>query len=155
MEKRLYRSQKDRMIWGVCGGLAHYFNIDPVVVRLIFVLTTIFWGFGLIVYIILAIVVPLESSTTSQPRETIVENVQEMKETAQNLGMGIQANLSHDEGSNAREHLITVVGIVIVLIGVLILLASVFSWFHWWSWAFAGPIILIAVGLLILFARRK
>ena len=38
MEKRLYRSRDDRMIWGVCGGLAQYFNIDPTIVRIIAVL---------------------------------------------------------------------------------------------------------------------
>lgn len=57
--KRLYRSRKDRMIAGVCGGIAEYFNIDPVVVRLIAVLLLIPGGFpGIIPYIVLWVVVP-------------------------------------------------------------------------------------------------
>ena len=62
MEKRLYRSSKDRMLFGVCGGLGKYFNIDPVIVRVIFVITIFFGGLGIIEYIIMAIVVPNENS---------------------------------------------------------------------------------------------
>jgi phage shock protein C len=58
--KRLYRSEKDKMIGGVCGGLAQYFNIDPTVVRLIFVLFLLLGGPGLLVYIIMWIVVPMD-----------------------------------------------------------------------------------------------
>lgn len=59
--KRLYRSRKDRMISGVCGGLAEYFDMDPTVVRLIFVLLTIFSkGLGILAYIILIFAMPDE-----------------------------------------------------------------------------------------------
>jgi len=57
--KKLYRSRNSRMISGVCGGLAEYLNIDPVVVRLIFVITAIFGAsIGFWVYIIMWIAVP-------------------------------------------------------------------------------------------------
>lgn len=61
--KRLYRSRKDRVIAGVCGGIADYFNVDPVLIRLIFVLI-FFLGFGILflVYIIAWIIVPLAPS---------------------------------------------------------------------------------------------
>jgi phage shock protein C len=49
------------MIGGVCGGLAEYFNIDPTIVRLIFVATALLGGPGLLVYLILWIITPLES----------------------------------------------------------------------------------------------
>lgn len=58
--KRLYRSRDERKIWGVCGGIADYFEVDPTLVRLIAVLTLFFACTGIIVYIILAIVMPLE-----------------------------------------------------------------------------------------------
>jgi phage shock protein PspC (stress-responsive transcriptional regulator) len=58
MQKRLYRSRSERMIGGVCGGLAEYFNIDPTIVRVLFVALSLLGGPGLILYIILAIVVP-------------------------------------------------------------------------------------------------
>lgn len=57
--KRLYRSKKQRMIAGVCGGIAEYFNIDPVIPRLIAVLVLVgSAGSGLLAYIILWVVVP-------------------------------------------------------------------------------------------------
>ena len=57
---RIYRSKKDRMVAGVCGGIAEYFKIDPTIVRLLWVLVTIFSGFifGIIAYIIAAIIIP-------------------------------------------------------------------------------------------------
>ena len=61
MTKRLYRSRKDKVIAGVCGGLAQYFNIDPVIVRVIFVLLVIPGGLpGLLPYLIMWVIVPLE-----------------------------------------------------------------------------------------------
>lgn len=57
--KRLYRSLKDRKIAGVCGGIAEYFNIDPVIVRVIAVLLLLPGGFpGFLPYIIMWVVVP-------------------------------------------------------------------------------------------------
>jgi phage shock protein C len=56
--KRLYRSREERMISGVCGGIAEYFEMDPTVIRLIFVLLAMAGGPGLIAYIILAIIIP-------------------------------------------------------------------------------------------------
>ena len=60
MEKRLYRSRTDKKICGVCGGLAKYFNIDPTLVRLALVLCVLFAGFGILAYIIAALVIPEE-----------------------------------------------------------------------------------------------
>ena len=48
------------MIWGVCGGLAKYFDVDPTIIRLVAVLTLLLGLVGVLVYIILAIVIPLE-----------------------------------------------------------------------------------------------
>ena len=58
--KRLYRSRDERMIAGVCGGLAEYLRTDPTLIRLLFVLFALAGGPGLVAYIILWIVVPLE-----------------------------------------------------------------------------------------------
>ena len=56
--RRLYRIQEGAMISGVCNGIAAYVNVDPTFVRIGFVLLTIFWGTGLLVYIVMAFVVP-------------------------------------------------------------------------------------------------
>jgi phage shock protein C len=66
--RRLTRCESDRMVAGVCSGLGHYLNIDPSIVRLIFVLMFLLGGHGLLVYIILWIVMPSDA----KPR-TVVE----------------------------------------------------------------------------------
>jgi phage shock protein C len=58
MEKRLYRSRKERKIAGVCGGIAEYFKLDPTLIRLAFILLICFAGGGLLAYIVCAIVIP-------------------------------------------------------------------------------------------------
>jgi phage shock protein PspC (stress-responsive transcriptional regulator) len=60
MYKKLYRSRKDRMILGVCGGLAKYFEVDPTIVRVIAVVSIFIGTAGFWAYLIMAIVVPLE-----------------------------------------------------------------------------------------------
>lgn len=61
MAKKLYRSRTDRKIWGVCGGLVKYFDVDPTIIRVIFLVSILCGTLGLWVYIIIAIIVPLES----------------------------------------------------------------------------------------------
>ncbi|MDE6888701.1 MAG: PspC domain-containing protein [Eubacterium sp.] len=59
MEKRLVKSNQNRVICGVCGGIAQYFNIDPTVIRLVWALFCIPGG-GILAYIIAAIIMPSE-----------------------------------------------------------------------------------------------
>jgi len=59
MQKRLYRSREEKIIGGVCGGLAEYLNVDPTLIRLALVLITLFGGAGIIAYLVLWVIVPL------------------------------------------------------------------------------------------------
>ena len=58
MQKKLYRSKSNRMIVGVCAGVAEYFNIDPTVVRVAWSIASIFAFAGVIAYIVCAFVIP-------------------------------------------------------------------------------------------------
>lgn len=62
MNKKLYRSRNDKMVSGVCAGIANYLNIDPTLVRVIYAVLSVFTAFvpWLILYIVLAIVIPQE-----------------------------------------------------------------------------------------------
>ena len=60
MKKRLYKSSTDKKVCGVCGGIANYFDVDPTVIRLIWVIFTLVGGSGLVAYIIAAIIMPDE-----------------------------------------------------------------------------------------------
>jgi len=59
--KRIYRVEEDKVVDGVCGGIAEYFDIDPVIVRIVFLLSTLFTGVGLVAYIICALAFPKKS----------------------------------------------------------------------------------------------
>lgn len=58
MEKRLYKSNENKMIGGVCGGIAEYFGMDPTIVRLGWVLFCALGGSGIVAYLIAAIIIP-------------------------------------------------------------------------------------------------
>jgi len=58
--KRLYRSRKNRMLCGVCGGLGEYLGIDPTIVRLLWIIFSLAYGAGILAYILACIVIPLK-----------------------------------------------------------------------------------------------
>lgn len=61
MKKRLYKIEQGKKLDGVCGGIAEYFDVDPTLIRLAWILFTAFWGSGIIAYIVAAIVMPKKS----------------------------------------------------------------------------------------------
>ena len=70
--KKLCRSTKDRWLAGICGGIAEYFALDPTIIRVLFVLFSVFAGGGILAYIILWIIIPQEPEA-SEPVEDVVE----------------------------------------------------------------------------------
>jgi phage shock protein C len=81
--KRIFRSRNERMIAGVAGGLATYFNLDPLLVRLGFALLALMNGFGIMLYLILWLLLPNEDSAAANSRSQVRENVDEMRVTAE------------------------------------------------------------------------
>ena len=164
MEKRLYRSRDDRMIWGVCGGIAKYFGVDPVVVRVVAIVLLVFTaGAAIIAYILAAIIIPLENSPSREPREVIKENVQEIKQTATQFGEDVRSTLSQPSSPGAdvagdRQRTRNLLGIVLIAGGIVLLLIvflSSFRFFWWFNWKYLWPILLIALGLIVIFSARR
>ncbi len=159
MEEKLYRSRTDRVIWGVCGGLAKYLDMDPTIVRIAMVLLVFANGIGLVAYLIMAILIPLEGSKAAELRERVRENVEEIKETATKLGQELHEGLAEKEESQElsgiRRRRRNVLGIILIILG-LVFLSANFNLFWWFDWGKLWPILIVAVGaLLILSARRK
>lgn len=149
------------MIWGVCGGLAEYFNIDPTIVRIIAVLLVFASGLGILAYLIMAIVVPLQNSRQATPKDTIKENVEEIKETVNELGREIRSTFEDEERKEEKDKEKpeaatktghrgrNILGVTLIVVGILFLLGS-FGLFHWLRWGVIWPLILIAIGALII-----
>lgn len=137
MQPRLTRSTTESMVAGVCGGLAEYFNIDPVIVRLIFVLVTLTSGLGLPVYLVLWILMPKASAEHSATGETVNLSL------PQDVPPDAYAPPSTPRGRSWRT-----LGLILIGIGALVLLEQVGI-----DMSLIFPALLIAAGVILL--RRK
>jgi phage shock protein C len=138
--KRLFRSETNRVLAGVAGGLGEYFQIDPTIIRLIFVLLTVFGGGGVLVYIILWILIPGQNRINTNSEDTIKENAEELKNKAKNFAQEFKRMPSDNHPRNWF-------GFIIIVLGLLFLFDNLgFLRFHlFW------PVLLIALGLFLLF----
>lgn len=139
------RSISDRVIGGVCGGLAVYLKLDPVLVRIIFVLLTVFGGGGLLAYIILWIVLPEENILLTSENN---KNESGTDTTEQNLGSEYAANDAQPEAAQKTTYNAQFTGgVILIAVGALFLLHSFVPRFHLTDF---WPVILIIVGFLVM-----
>lgn len=162
MEKRLYRSRRNRVFLGVCGGLGEFFNLDPVIIRVIAVIITVCTGVfpGLLAYFIIALIVPIEGSTAANPEQSFHENVADIKNRSINLGQDIRSTFESKSATQPTSDASSATGLII-LGTVLIALGAIFiveRIFHWSLWTFTFPALLVLGGLVIILlvlARRR
>ncbi len=83
--RRMYRSRSERILGGVAGGLGSYFGVDPVIFRLVFLVLSLFSGFGFVVYFVLWLLLPLEGTLAVDSRTQMQENVGDMQDTTQRI----------------------------------------------------------------------
>lgn len=157
--RRLYRSRRDRLLFGVCSGLADYFDIDPTLARLVFVLITLAGGAGILVYIILAIIIPEEGTLhlggqagLRQNVDSLVDNTGEVADQLRSRMSGQSAATTADADRPKRSQ--TVIGMILIGLGILFV-ASNLGWLVWFSWHNFWPLILIAIGVAILLRRDR
>ena len=142
LPSRLYRSEKNRVLSGVAGGIGEYAGIDPTIIRLLFVLLTIFGGSGILLYLVLWIVVPTESSV-STTNDQIRENIAEMKGKVKDLAMSMK---TENRSTNKSWW-----AILLIVFGVILVLQN-FGFYHF-NFAKLWPFLLIFLGILILRKR--
>lgn len=83
MMRRIYRSRSERLVGGVAGGVAIYLGIDPLFVRLGFLVLSLLNGFGALLYFLLWVLLPNEGNLSADARTQVRENFDEMRETAE------------------------------------------------------------------------
>jgi len=155
MANRLYRSDTDKMIGGVCGGLGEYLRLDPLILRILFVLLAMVNGLGLVAYVLLWIFVPVAHREYADREEMVSRNVEEIRDRAVELGQGAReafAGRWNTQDRTASKLLIA--GAVLVGVGLLTLLHNL-GLLWWFSLGKLWPIVLIAIGAIILVSKFK
>lgn len=149
MSETLYRSQTDRLIGGVCGGLAAYLRIDATIIRLLFVLFALGSGLGLIVYLILWAIVPEEGHGAIGDSDTIRANADEIGERMRTLGNDLGHTLRDPSPQTAL-----ILGATLVFLGMVFLIDALdLPWLRWFSFGNLWPLALIVLGALFLWRR--
>jgi phage shock protein C len=150
MESRskLYRSRTDTMIGGVCGGLARYIGVDSTLVRIFFVLLALAGnGFGVFIYFLLWIIVPLEGLPEDVSlQDTVRTGSEEIASHARAMGDEIRNMVRNP---NPRAGLI--VGAVLLIVGLVSLAQNLkVPWLDWLDFHVMWPILVIVGGVALL-----
>lgn len=141
-QKRLLRTRKDSVISGVCGGLGKHLNLDPVIIRVLFVLAVIFAGTGLLVYIVLWIVIPLEPENPSN--ETIFDRQAGYEETS-NFNADSPPNPGVQKANRSEGSLWG--GLILIVLGILFLAGRFIPRINFGD---LWPVILIVIGVVLI-----
>lgn len=136
MKARLVRSEEERMIAGVCGGLAEYLGVDPVLVRLAFLLLIPAGGVGVPLYFILMIIMPSESDVDLSQSEVIEKNLEGLGDT---LSSSVERGRQHPNGPVIAAGLLIFMGIYFL-----------FENLGWISGSIFWPLALILLGIFLL-----
>ncbi|GAB1442588.1 hypothetical protein MASR2M39_14240 [Ignavibacteriales bacterium] len=133
MEKRIYRSRRERMIGGVAGGIAEYFEIDPVIVRFAFIALTLFNGVGLILYIVGMVIIPDQVMRVDLKSESSIPYTAEVPQ-------------------QRKEKFSMILGVILIVAGILFGLDNFVPHFDIED---SFPLILVLLGVWIIVSGRK
>ena len=147
MANRLYRSTSDKVLGGVCAGLGSFLRIDPVFIRIFFIVWTIFGEFAVLVYILLWVIVPVDSKMeTEEPFQL------------NNLGTRFQ-QMGQEVAEVARQpnsELIIFTGIGLIAWGVYYFIRRWLPYLNLWEYShYIWPAMLIAAGVLVIIRTSR
>ncbi|MEI6378758.1 MAG: PspC domain-containing protein [Candidatus Falkowbacteria bacterium] len=155
--KKLYRSSRDKIIAGVCGGLAEYFEIDSTIIRAAFIVLTLAGGSGILLYIILALITPSDVNQEATPRDNLNDLTGSVKSQAQAIAKELKPKRNRTADSNedlaiprSRFYL----GLIVCFIGFILLINNfVPTQFNWFWSATVWPLTIIFIGIYLI--RKK
>lgn len=150
MESKLYRPKEDRVIAGVCSGIARYFKIDVIIIRLIFVLLAIYAGSGVLIYLILLIIMPEENGKSYA--DDVKKNINENKKTEiKNELKNAASEIKKSAAKNSRNT--EVFALILIFLGLMFLMQNflpvIFNFAKLW------PLFFVLLGIIILFSGGR
>lgn len=138
--QQLFRSRSKKVFAGVCGGLSEYFNVDPVFIRIIFVVALFSGGLGLIAYIIFWIATPQEPLRFSQVNpEGVYSNIPPMA-------------IIEEEKKEMPKNTKNFFGYLLISIGLIILLGELIPNF---DFSYVLSLTLVGIGLFLIFSNKS
>ncbi|HRY52686.1 MAG TPA: PspC domain-containing protein [Candidatus Portnoybacteria bacterium] len=152
MNKTLHRSQTDKIIAGVCGGLAEYFDIDSTIVRLLFILVVALGGSGLLIYLALWLIMPKsihQSAVINE--EKVKEFASEIKEKVNDL----REEFKKDEPVKKDKHRGGFFGWLLIVLGIVFLANNFMPFWLRAQMVSFWPLILVFIGLVVIAGRNK
>jgi len=158
MVQRLTRNRRKAVCGGVAAGFADYFNVDPVLVRLGFVLLAFANGIGLVFYIICWVIMPTneeEAPEQVSPGGQVTDEVRAAAQQVRAAGARV-VNEVREARESGRGHMIA--GIILIVLGSIFLLdrlSWMVHWPYWLSFSYLWPLILVAIGVALLLRSRE
>lgn len=149
---RFVRIRSEGMLGGVCAGLGAYLRIDPIFVRIFFVLLAFADGVGIFAYLILWLLLPNVSGQEGQAfDETVRQNAGELAERARSLGSDFSSGF---EGTHPQLPMI--LGAALIILGFAFLIDNLnIPWLAWVRYDFLWPLLLILAGIVLLVRRAR
>lgn len=182
--QRLYKSRKDKVLDGICGGIGHYFNVDAVIIRIIWVLATIFsaGGFGILAYLIAMVIIPREPDqgkftsahhtmnsddvTINEEEDTVeriagevvpVEDEEAKGETNREAGYKVNGQQTDSEGRKNKFSLL--LGLLLIIFGGILLLERLLCIslraLFFDIQTYLWPLLLVGLGVFLLTRRSS
>jgi len=153
MQAKLVRSETDKVIAGVCGGIAAYLNVDSVLVRFAFLMLIFASGIGFPLYIILIFLMPEENNNTAAASSPPDWEIEEEIKIYDDDATPIKEN---DQLLEVTPHPQRPIIFAIVLIAIgLYLLAQNMGFLGWFDIGWFGPLLIIGIGLYVIYRRRQ
>ena len=153
MPTRLERSTTNRVVAGVCGGIGEYLQVDPTLVRVFFVLGTIFTGgLGLLGYIVLIVMMPLPGQPAPFVKSDVTTST--VEGAASTDPTATPPIVRAPEDPEAAERRRSAFGLVLIALGAIFLLGNA-GIFRIVRWDLAWPLVLIAIGALLIAQRVR
>ena len=143
-QARLTRSESDKMISGVCGGIATYLGVDSVFVRLAFLVLAFASGVGILLYLILMILMPSEVNFEQPAGKVAQDNIEQF---GSDVSSGYKRVRKHPQGPAIAASLLIVLGIYLLL--------SNLGWLGWLTGGVFWSLVLIGLGIYLISRRNQ